>query len=341
VANIQLLALFPEVAPVAEAIAQLRAAGVPDERITVLSNIPYRAEILGRPHPKGKVGLFSATGAVIGFLTAVFLTVGIFLLYPIDQGGQGIIPIPPSLIILFEVTMLGTMWAAFFGLLLANRFPKTGKQLYDPRISEGQIGLIAEFDEPMAAQVEQIMFANGARHLTRAPTEPANRSFQLFWPGLLGAVVAGGAVSMLFAFGIVQLPIPTNMAEQDSIAPQMGPRLSAPAGAVPIQGPVLIDGEPATAPNAATPNSIARGKILFGIHCALCHGPAAVGDGPLSDRFSKKPADLTSSGIQSLSDDEIFLVITEGKDPMPRLIENLDPGERWDVINFVRTLRKN
>jgi mono/diheme cytochrome c family protein len=336
----QLLALFHEVSPAADAIVQLRQLGVPDEKITVLSNVPYRAEILGRPHPQSKVGRLALAGAAVGLLTAVFLTVGIFLLYPIAQGGQPLVPVPPSLIILFEVTMLGTMWAAFFGLLLASRFPRTDKQLYDSRISEGQIGIIAEFDDVLVAQVEGAFFASGASHLTRAGAQPPNRSFQFFWPLLLGAVTTGGIVAMLFAFDIVAIPIPTNMAEQDSIAPQMGPRRPVPAGAVPIQGPVLIDGEPATLPNAVTANSVQRGKILYDTHCALCHGPNGTGDGPLNTYFSKKPADLTSGKIQALTDSDMFLVITQGKDPMPSLAENLDPGERWDVVNYSRTLRR-
>ena len=56
--------------------------------------------------------------------------------------------------------------------------------------------------------------------------------------------------------------------------------------------------------------------------------------------FNPKPADLTSERVQSLSDQEIFLVITEGRGLMPSIAENLSPAERWDVINYVRSLKK-
>jgi high-affinity iron transporter len=107
-----------------------------------------------------------------------------------------------------------------------------------------------------------------------------------------------------------------------------------------VQGPVLIEGEPATLPISPTVNSLQRGKVLFEIHCALCHGQGGAGDGPLVKYFTPKPADLTSDKVQTLSASELFLVITEGTKTMPSLIENLDPGERWDVINYVRTLKK-
>jgi mono/diheme cytochrome c family protein len=33
-------------------------------------------------------------------------------------------------------------------------------------------------------------------------------------------------------------------------------------------------------------------------------------------------------------------VITQGRGAMPSISENLDVADRWDVINFVRTLKK-
>src|SRR3990172_2591958 len=62
--------------------------------------------------------------------------------------------------------------------------------------------------------------------------------------------------------------------------------------------------------------------------------------GCLLGLFLPKPANLTGEAVQSLSDAEIFLVITQGRGLMPSLAENLSPVERWDVINYVRSLKK-
>jgi len=340
-AEIQLLGLLHEATPTANTIDRLRQLGVPDEKITVMSGIPYRAEMLGRPRPRRRVGLIALIGAGLGLLTGLFLTAGIFLLYPLVQGGQPIIPIPPSLIVLFETTMLGTMWAAFFGLLGQNRFPVFKAQIYDPRITEGHIGVLAEVDETLAEQVEQVLTANGAHHLHRA--EVGGRTdirLTLFWAAVTGGVVVLVVAVLLIAYNVVQLSFPSQMVNQDSVGSEQGPRLAAPAGAVPVQGPVLIDGQPASEPVPATSDSLQRGQVLFDINCALCHGQEGKGDGPLSGFFSPKPADLTSDRVQGLSDDELFLVITQGRGLMPSLAENLSVAERWDVINHVRSLKK-
>ncbi|MEJ2263194.1 MAG: cytochrome c [Anaerolineales bacterium] len=340
-AEVLLLGLLHEATPSAETIDQLRQLGVPDEKITVMSGMPYRAEMLGRPRSRGKLMRYSLGGALGGLTLGVFLTAVIFLLYPLVQGGQPIIPIPPSLIVLFETTMLGTMWATFLGLLLENRFPIFKSQLYDPRITEGHIGVLAQVDESIADQAEKILVDNGAHHMNRGdPSQPADTGHRLFWSGAVAGLAILTAVALLIAFDVTKINFPTNMAEQNSIAYVEGPRLAAPEQAVPVQGPVLIAGQPASQSVPASNDSVQRGQVLFGIICAVCHGKAGDGNSPLSGFFSPHPADLTSESIQSLSDESIYLVITEGRALMPSMAENLGPEERWDVINYVRTLKK-
>jgi hypothetical protein len=56
--------------------------------------------------------------------------------------------------------------------------------------------------------------------------------------------------------------------------------------------------------------------------------------------FNPKPADLTSSTVQSSTPSDIFLIITQGSGQMPSIRENLTPEQRWDVVNFVFSLKK-
>ncbi len=340
-ADIQLLGLFYQPESAAASIDGLRALGITDSQITVLSNAPYKGEMLGRPKPKGKVGRFSFFGALLGISLGLFLSVGIWLLYPLRQGGQPIVPIPPTLIVLFEATMLGTMWAAFFGMLAESRFPKFRRTIYDRRISDGFIGVAVELDDALSAQAESVFNNHGAQDVVRqGQAERGDPRRRNFWLGFAGILVVGGALIGLLAYDVIKIPFPTQMANQESIAYEQGPRKAAPADAVPIQGPVLIAGQPATAPLPATADSIQRGKVLFGIVCAVCHGPSGNGVSPISGFFNPKPVDLTSGTVQSLSDNEIYLVITQGFGLMPSMAENLDRDQRWDVINYVRTLKK-
>lgn len=158
--------------------------------------------------------------------------------------------------------------------------------------------------------------------------------FLLILPFVLGIAVT---------YEYIQIDFTSLMEEQPSIGYREGPRLLPPEGSVPITGlEVPADGSVPTNPVEATSNSIARGNLLFGIHCAVCHGEDGLGEGPVAAYF-KSPApavaDLTTDRIVKLDDGLLYLIVTNGAQGMPSLAENLTPRERWDVINFLRTLQ--
>jgi mono/diheme cytochrome c family protein len=340
-ADVQILGLLHEATPTAETLTQLRELGVSDQNITVMSGMPYREDILGRPRHPRRVGRIALIGAILGLMLGLVLTVGLFSLYPIHQGGQPIIPIPPTLIVCFEATMLGTMWSAFFGLLGENRFPVFKSGPYDPRITEGHIGIVVRIDDALAEKAESVLVANGAHHMQRVPFEQhSNRNFIRFWTIVLGGLTVLAVLTLLVTYDLIDIEFPTNMAEQDTIAYLQGPRKAAPVLAVPVQGPALIDGQPATTPVPSSPASIQRGQQLFSITCQVCHGQTGNGLSPIAAFFPTKPADLTGPTVQSMTDAQIYVIITQGFKVMPPMAENLSPSERWDVINYVRTIKK-
>ena len=339
-AELLLLGLFHEATPTADTIDELRQIGVPDDRITIMSGVPYQPEMLGRQYTYERLLPIALFGAIGGLLTALFLTVGTPLLYPIHVGGQPLIPIPPALIIVFELMMLGTVLATFAGILAESRFPIFGRHVYDVRITEGHIGLLARVDAALIDRAAEILKAHGAHHMQRLDVTERTRS--RFWPRLaliFAILLIPTTLVLLVAFAVITLPLPDQMGDQISMADQQGPRLAAPAAAIPIQGPELIAGEPATEPLPSTPDSIQRGQVLFGETCSMCHGAGGKGDGGLSRYFDPKPSDLTSDAIQNLPGSEIFKIISQGRSTMPSLAETLGVRERWDVINFVRTLK--
>jgi mono/diheme cytochrome c family protein len=340
-AEIQLLGLFHEVGQVASSIEQVRNLGVKDEQVDVLSHIPYHHSILGRPKPKGYVSRMALLGAALGLITAVTLVAGTGMLYPLNQGNQPIVPIPPMLIIMFELAMLGTMWAAFFGMLVSNGFPVFKKRAYHPQISTDSIGVVVEVDDGLKEKIETVFKDNQAHQIIQEAASPKRDTGMLrFWAGFAGFLIIAAGVGGLFVYDVVRIPFPSQMIEQESIAAQQGPRLAAPAAAVPVQGSILVNGQPSTNPVAASVDSLQRGKIFFSIDCELCHGATGVGNGKVSVFLDKKPADLTSAKVQALEDDDIYMVIMQGFGNMPRLAEHLNPQDAWDVVNYVRTLKK-
>jgi len=157
---------------------------------------------------------------------------------------------------------------------------------------------------------------------------------------IIGLLIIPFAVGLLITFQVIRIPVPTDMASQPSIGYQELPRKYAPGDAVPLQGVQLVADRLPTNPIESDGVSLQRGQILFTIHCALCHGLGAQGDGKLADRYDQSPPDLTGSNIGAQFDGGLYLIISDGLPNMPALSNNLTPRERWDVINYLRTLEQ-
>jgi mono/diheme cytochrome c family protein len=150
-------------------------------------------------------------------------------------------------------------------------------------------------------------------------------------------------IMMLFSFDVIKIDWPSFMEIQPSYRPMENP-LPPPERSIPIEGAVYIPNSQVlpTNPTKAGDASIARGKELFAINCQMCHGVTGEGNGPIAAFLTNfKPANLTSPLIKAFPDGQIFMTITNGvPDRMPPLNENLTVSERWDVVNYVRTLNK-
>lgn len=128
---------------------------------------------------------------------------------------------------------------------------------------------------------------------------------------------------------------------QPAVQPQEPPRLVPPLGSVPVTGqePVYpgLDGRGLTNPIPKDQTSFNRGQVLFNTNCTMCHGLQGRGNGPVAPAYAPQPADLTAPRIQSLTDGDIFLRITNGFSTMPSFRKQLEPDERWNVVNYVRS----
>ena len=148
------------------------------------------------------------------------------------------------------------------------------------------------------------------------------------------------AVILIFSFDIIKIDWPSFMEIQPSYRPMENP-LPPPVRSIPVEGPIAIPGMGAPEnPTTADEASLTRGQELFVINCRMCHGQTGEGTGPIAPFLANKPANLTSDVVQSKSDGSMFLTITNGiTGKMPPLNENLLVSERWDVVNYIRTLK--
>ena len=94
-------------------------------------------------------------------------------------------------------------------------------------------------------------------------------------------------------------------------------------------------------PVKADKESISAGKALWSLHCASCHGKTGVGDGSKAAQLKTQPQDLTTAKMQSQSDGALFYKISEGREDMPSFKKKIaDPDDIWNVVNYMRTLKK-
>jgi len=96
-------------------------------------------------------------------------------------------------------------------------------------------------------------------------------------------------------------------------------------------------------PVAADQKSISQGKDLFTAACFPCHGAAGKGDGPVAGTLERngtpvRPGNLSDPKLWEQTDGALFWKISEGRSPMPSFQESLSEEQRWQIVNYVRTL---
>jgi len=157
---------------------------------------------------------------------------------------------------------------------------------------------------------------------------------------LLLALSIVSTVLVLFSYDVLKYDFIGFMEIQPSFKPMEKP-LPVPINSIPVEGAAYIPGLGAPDnPIEADEDSIERGRILYSIHCAQCHGATAEGNGPIAPFLvNKKPANLTLEATQTKSDGTLFLTISNGvPEAMPALNENLNVRERWDLVNYLRVV---
>ena len=110
--------------------------------------------------------------------------------------------------------------------------------------------------------------------------------------------------------------------------------------AVYYQAPPSLNSGPVN-PIPPNPDSVAIGRPLYLANCLPCHGPAGKGDGPVGLTLNPRPADLSLHAVPGVhTDGQLWTWITNGYpgSVMPSFKAVLTDDQRWNVVNYVRTL---
>ena len=85
-------------------------------------------------------------------------------------------------------------------------------------------------------------------------------------------------------------------------------------------------------------DSLARGKNFWERECSTCHNSDGKGAGPGSKELNLEVVNLIVHNTWDQPDGALYYKISIGRRPMPGFKKLLKEKERWDVINYMRSL---
>jgi outer membrane protein OmpA-like peptidoglycan-associated protein len=96
-------------------------------------------------------------------------------------------------------------------------------------------------------------------------------------------------------------------------------------------------------PFPATKSGVAKGKELYDVNCAICHGEKGDGNGYLwrdgEGPYPNKPANFMDPEIAGSSEGRYYHAIMRGKGVMGAYADKLSFEERWNVIHYIRSMQ--
>jgi hypothetical protein len=142
------------------AVNALRMAGVADDDITVISAEPMEHYEFGELNRTTYMWYIAAAGGFAGLAVATWLTRFTQLAWPLPTGGMQIVSWWPNLIVMFEMTMFGAIFATVATVVITGGLLRRRPALYDPAVSDGKIlvGVEASRD---AAAIERALAFDG------------------------------------------------------------------------------------------------------------------------------------------------------------------------------------
>lgn len=135
------------------------------------------------------------------------------------------------------------------------------------------------------------------------------------------------------------------MRETPGVKPHEAPLLVLDTGIVPIHGGdatyrLTPAADLASPLDMQASTTITRGKDLYRVYCAQCHGNNFDGNGTVGQSFQPLPTNLRGPSVQAKTEGELFKSISYGipGGRQPALDTTIAPEDRWYIIAFVQSL---
>lgn len=164
--------LFPGPDSADRGVRALRAAGVAQEKIVVMSSEPHEEYSFTRADHKTVMPWLAVCGGIIGGTCGFLLARYTQVAYPITVGNMPRVSPFPTAIVTYELTMFGAVIATVITLLITARLARRRPAPYDPEISHGKI-LIGVVDPSASARadLERSLRQAGAEQVKTTSTQ--------------------------------------------------------------------------------------------------------------------------------------------------------------------------
>jgi hypothetical protein len=156
-------ALFRDPDTVQRAVEGLRANGVSENEIVVMSSEPYEEHEFSHRDSATWLHWIAGVGGVVGLGAATALLVTTQQAWPMVTSGMPTVAWWPNLIIMFELTMLGAILATVLTLFATALVPRRDlPRFYDPEVADGYI-LVGVEDAQDEARTADVLASMGGR----------------------------------------------------------------------------------------------------------------------------------------------------------------------------------
>ncbi len=266
--------------------------------------------------------------------------------YPYIISGKPFFSLPANIPVAFEMTILFAAFAAFFGMLILNGFPKWSNPLFKMPEWQGITGdkfaIVVDAADPNFKADGAFLREIGATHVAPVPGDDSPNQFPV-WFHIVGATATILALvpiilimrarfvttdappihvvpdmdfqwkqkaqssSSIFPDGrAMRLPVEGTVAVGDEVDPNL---LSYSSGATTVTDPNTGQTYRTDFPLPLTAELLDLGEEKWGIYCAPCHGVAGHGDGNVHKNQMGKDGWVMPASMH----DELRLSISNGQ----------------------------